>query len=98
LLSATPMFDKPNEIALTMNLLRIPNELPVGREFYKSFVDIVKRSNGKYQYKVKNMDMFKDSIKGYVSYFRGAPPKVFPQLVIRYQKCEMSDFQYQAYK
>lgn len=98
LLSATPMFDKPNEIALTMNLLRIPNELPTGREFNNTFVRIVKRKDGKYYYKVKNMDLFKDSIRGYVSYFRGAPPYVFPKLIIRYVKCPMSDFQYQAYK
>lgn len=98
LLSATPMFDKPNEIALTMNLLRIPQELPTGRDFYKTFVRIIKRPDGKYYYKTKNMDYFKQCIRGYVSYFRGAPPYAFPQLVVRYVKVEMSDFQYQAYK
>ena len=99
LLSATPMFDKPDEIALTMNLLRIPNELPTVREFYNTFVKIVKSSrNNKYYYKVKNMDLFKDAIRGYVSYFRGAPPFTFPEMSIRYVKCPMSDFQYQAYK
>lgn len=98
LLSATPMFDKPNEIALTMNLLRIPNELPTGREFNNKFIRIIKHKNGKYSYKVKNMDIFKKSLRGYVSYFRGAPPFVFPKLIIRYVKCPMSEFQYQAYK
>lgn len=97
LLSATPMFDKPNEIALTINLLRIPHELPIGREFNNTFVRILQRKNGKYYYKVKNMDLFKNSIRGYVSYFRGAPPYVFPHLIIRYVKCEMSEFQYKAY-
>jgi superfamily II DNA or RNA helicase len=98
LLSATPMFDKPNEIALTMNLLRLPRELPTGREFYSMFVRIIKTKSGKYYYRVKNMDLFKDLIRGYVSYFRGAPPYVFPILTIRYVRCIMSDFQYQAYK
>ncbi|AYV84116.1 MAG: SNF2-like helicase [Hyperionvirus sp.] len=98
LLSATPMFDKPNEIALTMNLLRLPVELPTGREFYKMFVRVIKKRNGTYIYKTKNMDYFKSCIKGYVSYFRGAPPYVFPTLRIRYVKCEMSEFQYSAYK
>lgn len=97
LLSATPMFDKPNEIALTMNLLRIPDQLPTGREFYRTFVRIIKGKNDKYFYKVKNVDLFKKSIKGYVSYFRGAPPYVFPKMTVKYVKCEMSDFQYQAY-
>jgi superfamily II DNA or RNA helicase len=98
LLSATPMFDKPNEIALTMNLLRIPNEFPVGREFNKMFLEIVKTKTGKYSYMVKNLDLFKNMIKGYISYFRGAPPYTFPILKTSYVKCEMSDFQYSAYK
>lgn len=98
LLSATPMFDKPNEIALTMNLLRIPNELPTGKAFYDSFVQINKNSEAtKYTYTPKNLDKFKQALKGYVSYFRGAPPYVFPRMVVRYVKCPMSEFQYQAY-
>ena len=40
LLSATPMFDKPVEIALTMNLLRIPFELSTGAEFEKEFIKV----------------------------------------------------------
>lgn len=98
LLSATPMFDKPVEIALTMNLLRIPHLLPIGRQFYSTFVEIKRNSIlNRYYYQIKNIDLFKDAIKGYVSYFRGAPPYVFPYMTIRYVKCPMSDFQYQAY-
>lgn len=97
LLSATPMFDKPNEIALTMNLLRIPKELPTGNEFYRTFVRIVKKGDTIY-FRAKNLELFKKSIKGYVSFFRGAPPHVFPKLTIRYVKCEMSDYQFKAYK
>lgn len=98
LLSATPMFDKPNEIALTMNLLRIPTPLPTGKEFYNTFVETKKNRNGTYYHEVKNLDLFKEAIKGYVSYFRGAPPYVFPQLYIKYVRCNMSEFQYKAYK
>ena len=98
LLSATPMFDKPIEIALTMNLLRIPNELPTGTAFTKKFIKIAKTRTGKYNYRAKNLDLFKEHIKGYVSYFRGAPPHVFPELTIRYVKCEMGEYQYNAYK
>lgn len=97
LLSATPMFDKPAEIALTMNLLKIPNELPVGADFEKKFIKTVKR-NGIIHQETKNLDYFKKAIKGYVSYFRGAPPYVFPELYVKYVKCEMSEFQYKAYK
>lgn len=98
LLSATPMFDKPDELALTLNLLRLPEELPTGRDFYKKYVKIIKRKDDKYHFKTHDMDHFKNCIRGYVSYFRGAPPYVFPRMMIKYVRCEMSDFQYQAYK
>jgi len=98
LLSATPIFDQPSEIALTMNLLRLPSELPIGSEFNKMFINIKKNSKtGKYTYSVKNLDIFKEKIKGYVSYFRGAPQFVFPDTKIKYVDCEMSEFQYKSY-
>lgn len=96
LLSATPMFDKPNEIALTLNLLRLPIALPVGTEFDKTFLVAIKRKNG-LVYQSKNLDLFKELIKGYVSYFRGADPISFPELKLKYIKCDLSDFQYRAY-
>jgi hypothetical protein len=97
LLSATPMFDRPNEIALTLNLLRLPKLLPTGTDFDKKFLSVVKRNNGELVYESKNLDVFKQMIKGYVSYFRGADPISFPELKLRYVKCPMSDFQYRAY-
>jgi len=98
LLSATPMFDKPSEIALTMNLLRIPYEFPTGVEFEKEFIRLSKnKKTGEYIYTAKNMDIFKERVKGYISYFRGAPPYVFPETIIKYVKAEMSQFQYQSY-
>lgn len=97
LLSATPMFDKPQEIALTMNLLRLPKELPIGNNFNKNFISIKRTVNGKYNFHIKNVDLFKSYIKGYVSYFRGAPNYVFPETKIKYVKCEMSDFQFNSY-
>jgi len=97
LLSATPMFDKPNEIALTMNLLRLENEMPTGKEFNKMFISTKKR-HGELEFKTKNMSLFKKYLKGYVSFFRGAPAYVYPKLIIRYVNCVMSDFQYKAYK
>lgn len=96
LMTATPMFDKPIEVALTLNLLRLPIPLPTGRTFEKKFITVKKR-RGKTYYEAKNMDEFKKSIKGYVSYFRGAPPYAFPERILKYVKCEMSDFQYRSY-
>jgi superfamily II DNA or RNA helicase len=98
LLSATPMFDKPIEFALTMNLMRIPVEFPTGVEFEKQFIRCqYDKKTGKTYHSAKNLDLFKDMIKGYVSYFRGAPPYVFPESNIKYVKCEMSDFQHRSY-
>jgi len=97
LLSATPMFDKPSEIALTLNLLRLPESLPTGMDFEKAFIEEEQNRHGEIIYRAKNLDKFKELIRGYVSYFRGAEPKSFPQLILKYAKCEMSDFQYRAY-
>jgi superfamily II DNA or RNA helicase len=98
LLSATPMFDKPVEIGLTMNLLRIPFEFPTGEEFNKLFIKTTRnRKTGEYSFEAKNLDIFKERIKGYVSYYRGSPPYVFPETTIKYVKCEMSEFQYKSY-
>lgn len=98
LLSATPMFDKPSELALTLNLLRLPKEIPTGKEFIKTFVKIKKREDGTFKYDMKNVDLFKRYIKGYISYFKGAPSFTFPKTTIKYVRCEMSDFQYNAYR
>ena len=98
LLSATPIFDKPNEIALTMNLLRLPEDLPVGQEFEKQFLEVVKYKNGSTGVKAKNLDKFKEATVGYISYYKGAPDHVFPKTIIRHVNCEMSDYQYQCYK
>jgi superfamily II DNA or RNA helicase len=97
LLSATPMFDKPIEIALTMNLLKLPKEIPDGTKFFKKFIRIKRRKDKIYYYS-KNLDYFKKLIKGYVSYWRGAPPLAFPKGKVRYIKCKMSGFQYKSYK
>lgn len=98
LLSATPMFDKPYEIGLTLNLLRPKHAFPVGADFDKKFISVKKTRNDDYKVEMKNVDLFKQSIKGYISYFRGAPPYVFPEVNIKYVRCEMTPFQLSSYK
>jgi len=98
LLSATPMFDKPNELGLTINLLRPKTEFPVGTDFDKKFIKTTQKTNGEFKTVMKNTDKFKSIIKGYISFFRGAPAYVFPEMKIKYVRCEMSDFQYASYK
>lgn len=97
LLSATPIFDKPYEIALTLNLLNLNTPLPTGKDFEKKFIITKYKPSGVRVYDVQNINYFKECIKGFVSYYRGAPPYVFPQMNLHYVKCEMEKFQYESY-
>ena len=96
LLSGTPIFDKPVEIALTLNLLKPKIPLPIGLKFNKEFIKIKKNKNS-ISYKVKNINIFKEMIKGLVSYYRGAPPQAFPEENFHLVKCKMQKFQWSSY-
>lgn len=96
LLSATPIFDKPVEISLLLNLLKPENPLPTGTLFNNNFLKTKRTSDG-IRYNVKNMDIFKNYIHGMVSYYRGAPPQTFPKENFKVIRCQMSDFQYKSY-
>lgn len=97
LMSATPIFDKPIEVALTINLLNKLNQMPTGTDFFDTFIESKNTSKG-VVYNTKNMDLFKSYIKGYISYYKGAPSHVFPQTELHLVKCIMSDKQYQLYR
>ena len=91
ILSATPIFDKPNELGLTINLLRPKEIFPVGNKFNEEFIDYSLIS-------IKNEENLMLKLNGLVSYYQGAPEYVFP---IKYQKvvyCHMSKYQYNCYK
>lgn len=89
IMSATPMYDKPEELALTMNLLQLPKEIPMGKKFNELFI----KNNT-----VINTKLLKQYIRGYVSYYGGTPLYTFPKMTITNVKCKMSDFQYNIYK
>lgn len=96
LLSATPIVDRPEEIALTMNLL-VPNpSLPTGNDFEKTFI-AKKRVGGVTKQVMINKELFHEMISGYVSYYGDAPSFAFPKLKMKTVRCQMSDFQYRAY-
>jgi hypothetical protein len=97
ILTATPIFDKPVEIALTMNLILRGKQLPTGQDFINTFMDIKYTDKG-IEYSTKNLNLFKEYVRGYVSYFRGAPPYVFPKKEIIMENVKMSDIQVNAYK
>lgn len=97
IMSATPIFDKPIEIALTMNLLIRDRQMPTKMDFYNTFVD-TKLTMKDPIYSVKNMDLFKDYVRGYVSYYRGASPVAFPKTEFHFSRTRMSEFQKKIYK
>jgi len=87
LLTATPMFDTTQEIALLGNLMLTRNDpyrLPTHpREFNK-----IMSENPKVVY-----TFFKDK----VSYYRGADPREYPEKVEHIIECPMSSFQEKVY-
>ena len=98
ILTGTPIYNSPEEIALTMNLL-LPDDkqLPIGKKFVNEFMDITYKKNGPV-YNVKNMDLFKEAIKGFLSYYAGAPPHTYPRSELFFVKTKISDKQYKLYK
>ena len=90
LLTATPMMDNPNEIALLLNLLRPTKLFPIDKDFNNYFLNKNKQ--------IKNIDEFKTMCSGLISYFRGDLPITFPKMNLQVLRCNMSDFQYNIYK
>ncbi len=97
LLSATPMFDKPEEIALTLNLLKLKDEMPIGTEFNSTYLQQIQTDSG-IDYELKNIDNFTKFLPNVISYYRGAPPHTFPKTIFNVVRCNMEPFQYNSYK
>ena len=95
LLSATPMFDRPVEIALTLNLLKRDDLLPITK-FNQEYMDITTNTN-ETVYRAINLKDFRSKVKNLISYYRGAPPQAYPEAEFKTVKCNMSDFQYKSY-
>jgi len=97
LLSATPMFDKPDEIALTLNLLKDKDEIPTGTNFYSNFIKQTKEGE-EINYEVINQDKFASFLNNKISYYRGAQPQSFPKTIFNVVRCKMEPFQYKSYR
>ena len=95
LLSATPMFDKPLEIALTLNLLKRDELLPIAK-FNQEYIQIKTTTDG-VAYSARNLKDFRNKIQNLISYYRGAPPQAYPTANFKVVKCRMSEFQYKSY-
>ena len=95
-MTATPIYDKVNELALTLNLISQNNILPVGSTFMQNYLNIT-TNNNKLNIKMIHKTDLEEKINGYVSYFKGAPDYTFPKQKLKIVKCKMSDFQFKAY-
>jgi superfamily II DNA or RNA helicase len=96
LLSATPMFDKPLELALTLNLLKLKKEIEIGNEFNNKYLKRHRIKN-EIHYKLDNKEELQEFMKGYISYYRGANPNAFPKQIFKTVNCKMEPFQYKSY-
>lgn len=97
ILSATPIFDKPMELGLTLNLLRPKDEFEIGTKFNDKYIDYKVIDNKPY-YNIKNTKELRLKLNKLVSYYQGAPSYVFPERIQKIVKCPMSKYQYDSYK
>ncbi len=95
-MTATPIYDKITELALTLNLISQKNLLPDGKTFTQNYLKMSVKNN-KLNIKITNKNELKEKINGYISYFKGAPDYTFPKSNINILKCKMSDFQFNSY-
>jgi hypothetical protein len=78
-LSATPIYDKPYELGLTLNLLNPRLFFPsTQNEFNNMFYKSIVIPGEDKQIVNINMDLFYWMCNGYVSYFSGGNPRDFP--------------------
>lgn len=88
-MSATPIYDNPYELALTINLLRPRVPFPINKsDFYKFFVgqyngDDCEQTSGNKTWIsedscIINKDLIRYICSGYVSYFKGGNPNAYP--------------------
>lgn len=97
IMSGTPIFDKPMEIGLTLNLLKPLSEFEIGKKFNETYIND-KVIDKMHHYKIKNIQKLRLKLNGLVSYYQGAPDYTFPKEIRKIIKCPMSSYQYECYK
>lgn len=100
IMSATPIFDKPIELGLTINLLRTKEKemIPINPRFNEIFLKSKKDKNDNITYEIKNVNKLRRLLMGYISFYQGAPEYAFPKKIVKIVKCRMSSYQYSCYK
>jgi len=99
LMSATPIYDKPIELGLTLNLLNPRIYFPK-KMFYEYFFPRTLNHKGELTgpRKIINKNLFKWLCTGYVSYFSGGDPLEFPKKRIINLNHKMTPQQYITYR
>ena len=108
ILSATPIYDNPYELALTMNLLRPRMPFPLTKDqFYSFFLGKYDEDDNCVRVKsnnfitddscVINKNLLRMLSSGYVSYFRGGNPNAYPYKRIIVLEHKMSAYQKEQY-
>jgi superfamily II DNA or RNA helicase len=90
-LTGTPIYDKPFEFGLLMNLLRPRMQFPDG---FEDFNEVFLKD----RQTMKNKELFKKMCSGYVSYFKGGNPEAYPFKKTILVEHSMNPYQYSIYK
>ena len=108
LLSATPIYDNPYELALTMNILKPRIPFPLSKDkFYSFFLGSYDEDDNCVRVKGQNFinensclinkDLLRYLCSGYVSYFRGGNPNAYPYKRVITLEHKMSVYQKSEY-
>ena len=89
-LTGTPIYDKPYEFGLLMNLMRTRVPFPDGKD---SFNEVFLEDDSVF----KNVDYFKKMCSGYISYFKGGNPVAYPYKKTTVMYHQMNEYQYSQY-
>ena len=90
LLTGSPIYDKPFEFGLLINLLRPRILFPDG---FEKFNEVFVKDNT-----MINKELFRQMCSGYVSYFKGGNPEAYPYKRVILMHHQMSSYQYTVYK
>ena len=99
MLTGTPIYDKPFEFSLLMNLLKTRLKFPdIKDEFDRLFIKDNFVDGKKVSSEMVNKETFKQMCSGYVSYFKGGNPVAYPYKKTILMFHTMEEYQYTLYK
>jgi len=90
LLTGSPIYDKPFEVGLLLNLLRPRMLFPDG---YDNFNEVFIKNK-----LMINKPLFRQMCSGYISYFKGGNPEAYPYKRVILMHHQMESYQYSVYK